>query len=67
MRVLTMATIVLLGLLSPSVSPSEPPLRSGTIVMGVPRDQFVVLGADRLWSNALPRPAIRPRNDRAGR
>lgn len=66
MRLLTMATIVLLGLLSPSVSPIEPPLRSGTIVMGVTRDHFVVLGADRLWSNALPRAGDRP-SERQGR
>jgi hypothetical protein len=31
------------------------PLRTGTIILGVPRAQFVVLGADRLWTNALPR------------
>ena len=66
MRVFTMATIILLGLLSPRFTPSEPPLRSGTIVMGVPRDHFVVLGADRLWSNALPR-AGDPPSERQGR
>ena len=34
--------------------------------MGVPRDHFVVLGADRLWSNALPR-AGDPPSERQGR
>jgi hypothetical protein len=34
---------------------AAPALRTGTIIMGVPRASFVVLGADRLWSNALPR------------
>ncbi len=33
----------------------EPPVRTGTIIMGVPRTSFVVLGADRLWINALPK------------
>jgi hypothetical protein len=34
--------------------------------MGVPRTHFVVLGADRLWSNALPRAGDRP-SERQGR
>jgi hypothetical protein len=44
----------------------EPPLRTGTIIMGVPREHFVVLGADRLWSNALPKVDDGP-SDRQGR
>ena len=47
--------LVLLVLIGVEAGPSQPPLRTGTIVMGVPRDQFVVLGADRLWSNAVPK------------
>jgi hypothetical protein len=54
-RSLTVVTVTLLGLLGPSVARSDTPLGTGTIIMGVPRDHFVVLGADRLWSNALPR------------
>jgi hypothetical protein len=45
---------------------AAPALRTGTIIMGVPRDSFVVLGADRLWSNALPRSDDRP-SERQGR
>jgi len=54
-RYVTALGLVLLGLLRLGVPPVEPPLRTGTIIMGVPRTSFVVLGADRLWSNALPR------------
>jgi len=43
----------LLALLSTGIR-LEPPLRTGTIILGVPRDHFVVLGADRLWTNVLP-------------
>jgi hypothetical protein len=39
---------------------AEPPLRTGTIVLGIPRAQFVVLGADRLWTNALAKPGDAP-------
>ena len=39
---------------------AEPPLRTGTIILGVPRAQFVVLGADRLWTNALAKPGDPP-------
>jgi hypothetical protein len=45
---------------------AEPPLRTGTIILGVPRAQFVVLGADRLWTNALAKPGDLPW-DRRGR
>src|SRR5262245_42028690 len=54
-KILAIAGLALLGLLGPSVWRTEPPLRTGTIVMGVPRARFVVLGADRLWTNALPK------------
>ena len=47
--------LVLFGLLRLGGPQAEPPLRTGTIIMGVPRTSFVVLGADRLWSSALPR------------
>lgn len=47
-------SLALLGLVSPTVRVVEPPLRAGTIIMGVPRTRFIVLGADRLWTNALP-------------
>jgi hypothetical protein len=47
-------------------APAEPPLRTGTIIMGVPRDRFVILGADRLWSNALPK-VDDPLSERQGR
>ena len=36
------------------------PLRTGTIIIGVPRSTFVVLGADRLWTNALPKSGDAP-------
>ena len=52
---LTAVGLVLLGLLSPSLAGAESALRTGTIILGVPRADFVVLGADRFWSNALPR------------
>lgn len=41
---------------SASPANADPELRTGTIVIGVPRARFLVLGADRLWSNGLPRP-----------
>ncbi len=52
---MTALGIALLGLLSLSGAGADPALRTGTIIMGVPRANVVVLGADRLWSNALPR------------
>jgi hypothetical protein len=58
--------LALLGLVGVDAGPSQPPLRTGTIVMGVPRDGFVVLGADRLWSNALPK-IDDPSSERQGR
>ena len=58
--------LALLGILAVEAGPGQPPLRTGTIVMGVPRDGFVVLGADRLWSNALPR-SDDPPSERQGR
>ena len=50
----------------PVLAGAEPELRAGTIVMGVPRAQFVVLGADRLWTKVLPKPQDAPweRQDR---
>jgi hypothetical protein len=54
-RYATALGLALFGLLSREVPRAEPPLRTGTIIMGVPRASFVLLGADRLWSNALPR------------
>ena len=48
--------LALLGVLSSSFAGAEPELRAGTIIMGVPRAHFVVLGADRFWTSALPRP-----------
>ena len=48
-------SLLLVGLIAVEPGPGQPPLRTGTIIMGVPRDRFVVLGADRLWSNALPK------------
>jgi hypothetical protein len=65
-RYVTALGLVLLGLLSPGIPQAESPLRTGTIIMGVPRANFVVLGADRLWSNALPRPDDSP-SERQGR
>jgi hypothetical protein len=70
-RLVPAATLALLGLallgpLSPPVPRGEPSLRTGTIVLGVPRDRFVVLGADRLWTNALPH-VDDPPADRQGR
>jgi len=58
--------LAILGLLSPGIAWGETLLRAGTIVMGVPRDHFVVLGADRLWSNALPK-VDDPPSERQGR
>jgi hypothetical protein len=60
---LGLAVLWLAGL---DLGSSELPLRTGTIVMGVPRDRFVVLGADRLWSNALPK-VDDPPGERQGR
>jgi hypothetical protein len=54
-RSLTAVGIALLGLLGPAAAVAGSELRTGTIIMGVPRADFVVLGADRFWSNALPR------------
>jgi hypothetical protein len=64
-RVITLG-LVLLALVGVEAGPAEPPLRTGTIIMGVPRDRFVVLGADRLWSNALPK-IDDPPSERQGR
>jgi hypothetical protein len=66
MRALTVVVVVLLGLVSPGLGTGLPELRTGTIIMGVPRAHFVVLGADRLWSNALPRADDLP-TERQGR
>jgi hypothetical protein len=65
-RSLTVIAVGLLGLLSAGVPWSDPVLRTGTIIMGIPRDHFVVLGADRLWTNALPRVGDSP-SERQGR
>ena len=59
--------LALLGILAVEAGPGQPPLRTGTIVMGVPRDGFVVLGADRLWSNALPRSDDPPSDGKSAR
>jgi hypothetical protein len=59
-------SLLILGLIGLEAAPGDPPLRTGTIVMGVPRDRFVVLGADRLWSNALPK-VDDPPSERQGR
>ena len=58
--------LTLLALLGLGPASTAPPLRTGTIIMGVPRDRFVVLGADRLWSNALPK-VDDPLSERQGR
>jgi hypothetical protein len=50
----------LLGLVSASCEPAGPMVRTGTIILGVPRADFVVLGADRLWTNALAKPGDAP-------
>jgi hypothetical protein len=47
--------LVTLSLRSVGTHRDESPLRTGTIILGVPRDHFVVLGADRLWTNVLPK------------
>jgi hypothetical protein len=65
-RALTAAGLALLGLLSPAGGGAESELRTGTIIVGVPRANFVVLGADRFWSNALPR-LDDPLTERQGR
>jgi hypothetical protein len=65
-RALQALSFVLVALVGPSVRCAEPPLRTGTIIMGVPREHFVVLGADRLWTNALPRADAAPA-ERQGR
>jgi hypothetical protein len=51
---LVLLGLVAFGLAIPGVRRGEPPFRTGTIILGVPRSHFVVLGADRLWTNALP-------------
>jgi hypothetical protein len=53
---LTVLVGALLCLAGTSSGRPEPPLRAGTIVIGIPRENFVVLGADRLWTSALPKP-----------
>jgi hypothetical protein len=65
-RPLTTLGFGLLCLVSATLARAEPELRTGTIIIGVPRAQFVVLGADRLWSTALPRPGD-PLSERRGR
>jgi hypothetical protein len=64
-RSLTALALGLHLLVSPSPAAAAE-LRAGTIVMGVPRAQFVVLGADRLWTKVLPKPGDTPweRQDR---
>jgi len=59
-RRVTSLTFGLLCLVSTTLAQAEPALRTGTIIMGVPRSAFVVLGADRLWTNALPKPEDPP-------
>jgi hypothetical protein len=59
-RRVTSLVLALLCLVSTALAQAEPTLRTGTIVMGVPRSAFVVLGADRLWTNALPKPEDPP-------
>jgi hypothetical protein len=61
----TALVAALLGLVSPCLA-GEPGLRTGTIIVGIPRASFVVLGADRLWSNALPK-LDDPLSERQGR
>jgi hypothetical protein len=56
----------LLCLAGAAFAGAEPPIRTGTIIIGVPRPHFVVLGADRLWTNALAKPGDPPW-DRQGR
>jgi hypothetical protein len=65
-RPLTTLGFGLLCLLSATLARAEPELRRGTIISGVLRAQFVVLGADRVWSTALPRPGDSP-SERRGR
>jgi hypothetical protein len=60
------ALVLALFLASPSFAGAAAELRSGTIVLGVPRAQFVVIGADRLWTKVVPKPRDAPweRQDR---
>ena len=51
---------VLLGAAGSALSRVDSPMRAGTIVVGIPRADFVVLGADRLWTSVLPRPGDAP-------
>ena len=62
-RAVVLAALALLG---QAASGAEPPLRTGTITLGVPRADFVVLGADRLWSRVSPRADDLP-SERHGR
>jgi hypothetical protein len=66
LRSLNALGLALLLLASPSLAGAAAELRSGTIVLGVPRAQFVVVGADRLWTKVLPKPGDTPweRQDR---
>jgi hypothetical protein len=66
LRSMAALALGLLLLASPSLAGAAAELRSGTIVVGVPRAQFVVLGADRLWTKVLPKPGDTPweRQDR---
>jgi len=63
-RRVTSLAFGLLCLVSTTLAQAEPTLRTGTIIMGVPRSAFVVLGADRLWTNALPKPEDPPSKQR---
>ena len=65
-RALLTLSFTLVALAGLSARRDEPPLRTGTIIMGVPREHFVILGADRLWTNALPG-ADAPPAERQGR
>jgi hypothetical protein len=60
------ALVLVLLLASPSLAGPAAELWSGTIVLGVPRAQFVVIGADRLWTKVVPKRGEAPweRQDR---
>jgi hypothetical protein len=59
-RLLAALAVVVLGLAGVAAERPAPPLRTGTIILGIPRAQFVVLGADRLWTNPLAKPGDAP-------
>jgi hypothetical protein len=59
-RRLTSLTLGLVCLAAATGAHAKSRLLTGTIILGAPRSDFVVVGADRLWTNALAKPGDPP-------